>query len=86
MAYIKADNETTQEMFDYLEDLRQSGETNMFGAAPYLEQEFSISHKDAGKVLTDWMEAHSDSSRILSRSTTGTKAGRMVTRYEPAED
>lgn len=26
--------------FDYLERLRQSGETNMYGAAPYLQEEF----------------------------------------------
>lgn len=29
-----------QKYFDYLERLRQSGETNMYGAAPYLQEEF----------------------------------------------
>lgn len=27
-----------QKYFDYLERLRQSGETNMYGAAPYLQE------------------------------------------------
>ena len=29
-----------QKYFDYLEQLRQSGETNMYGAASYLQEEF----------------------------------------------
>ncbi len=29
-----------QKYFDYLERLRQSGETNMYGAVPYLQEEF----------------------------------------------
>ena len=29
-----------QKNFGYLERLRQSGETNMYGAAPYLQEEF----------------------------------------------
>ena len=29
-----------QKYFDYLERLRQSGETNMYGTAPYLQEEF----------------------------------------------
>ena len=29
-----------QKYFDYLEQLRQSGETNMYGAVPYLQEEF----------------------------------------------
>jgi hypothetical protein len=30
------------EMFQYLDDLRQSGATNMFGAGPYLEGAFGL--------------------------------------------
>lgn len=39
----------------FLEELRKSGKTNMFGAALYLEKEFGLDKKDADKVLTDWM-------------------------------
>jgi len=41
--------------FDYLERLRQSGVTNMFGACPYLERRFKITHKEASDVLSKWM-------------------------------
>ncbi len=46
---------TTNIYWIYLENLRKSGIVNMFGAAPYLQAEFGLSHKDAVSVLTDWM-------------------------------
>lgn len=39
----------------YLDALRESGATNMFGAAPYLEREFGLTRKEAREVLTYWM-------------------------------
>ena len=45
-------------MFTYLEGLRQSGVTNMFGAAPCLEREFGLDRNEAKKVLTDWMKSY----------------------------
>ena len=39
----------------YLEKLRRSGVTNMYGASPYLEAEFGISRKEAISILADWM-------------------------------
>lgn len=46
--------------FDYLERLRQSGVTNMYGACPYLERRFKISHRDASNVLSKWMKNYED--------------------------
>ena len=43
-------------MFTYLEGLRQSGVTNMFGAGPYLEREFGLNRDEANEVLLDWMK------------------------------
>ena len=43
------------EYYVYLEDLRQSGVTNMFGAAPYLQEEFDLSKKEAREILVNWM-------------------------------
>lgn len=40
----------------YLEKLRRSGVTNMYGAAPYLEAEFGISYREAVSILADWMK------------------------------
>ena len=50
------------EFFGYLDELRESGETNMYGARPYLQAEFELEGKAAGKVLVTWMEtfAHDD--------------------------
>lgn len=42
--------------FEFLNRLRESGETNMFGASPYLADEFNLPKRDAGKILTEWMQ------------------------------
>jgi hypothetical protein len=45
-------------MFTYLEGLRQSGVTNMFGAGPYLEREFGLKRAEAKEVLLNWMKSY----------------------------
>ena len=45
-------------MFTYLEGLRQSGVTNMFGAGPYLEREFGLNRNEAKEVLLSWMKSY----------------------------
>lgn len=47
---------TTNKYWIYLENLRRSGITNMYGAAPYLMKEFQLSQKEAIDVLVDWMK------------------------------
>lgn len=47
---------TSNKYWIYLEKLRRSGVTNMFGATPYLQKEFGLSYEEAGKILTDWMK------------------------------
>lgn len=42
--------------FIYLNKLRESGETNMYGASPYLACAFSLPKRDASKILNGWME------------------------------
>lgn len=43
--------------YRFLEDLRQSGITNMFGAVPYLQQAFpELSELEAEDVLANWMQ------------------------------
>ena len=57
-AYIKEDNH--QKYFDYLERLRQSGETNMYGAKPYLRSEFPelrYNRDKAREVLLAWFKS-----------------------------
>jgi hypothetical protein len=49
---------TEDTMFTYLEGLRQSGVTNMFGAGPYLEREFGLDRNEAKEVLLNWMKSY----------------------------
>ncbi len=44
------------EYYVFLDALRESGVTNMYGAAPYLEEEFDIDHKESKKALLSWMK------------------------------
>jgi hypothetical protein len=46
--------------FEYLDDLRASGETNMFGAAPYLARQFDIGIHEARAVLAQWQDTFTD--------------------------
>lgn len=46
---------TDNQYWLYLEDLRKSGITNMYGAAPYLAAEFKIPMHTARAILLDWM-------------------------------
>jgi len=49
----------TNEHLDYLDALRDSGITNMFGASPYIVDEFKVSTKEAREILTYWMKTFS---------------------------
>lgn len=50
----------TDEMLVFLDELRESGITNMFGATPYVEKRFNMKRKDASAVLFYWMETFSE--------------------------
>ena len=47
---------TTNEYWIFLENLRRSGEINMFGATPYLQDYFNLTKSEAKKILLDWMK------------------------------
>jgi hypothetical protein len=44
-------------VFEYLVDLRDSGVTNMWGAAPYIAEQFDVSDKEATQFLMAWIES-----------------------------
>lgn len=51
------------EYFDYLEELRESGAINMFGAVPYLQSRFpelSSDRRRAGEILRAWMDSYKE--------------------------
>lgn len=46
----------TDEHLEYLDTLRESGATNMFGARPYLMRAFKIKDaRQAAAILSYWM-------------------------------
>lgn len=53
----------TDEHLEYLDNLRESGVTNMFGAGSYLQEEFGLNKTDARNVLTYWMETFGQEER-----------------------
>lgn len=59
MTDINITEEQREEYYVYLDGLRESGVTNMFGASPYLEKKFKLKYNVANTVLTDWMNSFS---------------------------
>jgi hypothetical protein len=47
---------TLEKYFGYLDKLRKSGATNMFGAGPWLETAFGIDRKQSTLVVRMWMK------------------------------
>lgn len=45
-----------RKVFMYLNALRESGITNMFGASPYLQTQFDMNKRVAADYLTTWMK------------------------------
>lgn len=53
----------------YLDELRESGDTNMFGARPYLVDEFSdLTPEEAGQVLSYWMKTFGERRKANERT------------------
>lgn len=49
-----------QEIFTFLDTLRDTGKTNMAGAAPYIEFYFDVPENDAQDYLSNWIKWHFD--------------------------
>ena len=48
-------NDEKENIFDYLEDLRDSGQINMFGTSPYIVEAFGLNKYQAREILSEWM-------------------------------
>lgn len=49
-----------EKFYIFLDSLRETGKTNMFGAGAYLKDEFpGLSASVANKILADWMDTFS---------------------------
>lgn len=45
-----------EEVYKFLDELRDCGETNMFGAGPYLRRKFGMSQEESWAWLREWMD------------------------------
>lgn len=53
---MRKTTELEMEALTFLNFVRESGVTNMFGAAPYVEDEFGIDKREARRLLQLWMQ------------------------------
>jgi len=53
-------DEISNEVFLYLEELRESGITNMFGAHQYVMEDFEVSKVMAIKLVKTWMDNYNN--------------------------
>ncbi len=54
-----------QVYFNFLDSLRDSGQTNMFGAAPYLMEMFDLDRFEAKEIVIEWMQTFSERHRVV---------------------
>jgi len=66
-----------KDMHTFLDALRDSGVTNMFGAAPYLQKEFGIDQKSARQVLANWMQSFSENLEYKGRKFSNEEEDRL---------
>ena len=52
---VNQKKDMTREQKEYLDNLREDGKTNMFGAAVYLAWEFGLEKSEARAILKEWM-------------------------------
>ena len=52
-----------KEYYEYLENLRKSGITNMWGGVPFLVDEFGLSYDEAKAILQDWIKNYDNLSK-----------------------
>lgn len=56
---FKIGKEKLEEYFEFLDNLRESGATNMWGAGQYLTSAFHMKGDKAAAVLAEWMRTFS---------------------------
>jgi len=57
-----------QTAFEFLDGLRESGITNMFGAAPYVQEELGVDKSTSRKLHTLWMETYDGETDVATRA------------------
>lgn len=52
---MRKTTQSEKEVMEFLNILRDSGATNMFGATPYVIEEFGLDTSEARRILSLWM-------------------------------
>jgi len=56
---------TQQTVNQFLDDLRESGKTNMYEAGQYIQDKFGITKYEANRFLIKWMETFKERNEHL---------------------
>jgi hypothetical protein len=49
-----------EKYFNFLDALRESGQTNMFGAGPFLQRAFGLERHEAKDIVLEWMSTYGE--------------------------
>lgn len=52
---MRATTQTEKKAMNYLNELRDSGITNMYGACPFIENAFGLDRGESKRILILWM-------------------------------
>jgi hypothetical protein len=64
--------ETNEAYFRFLDEIRESGVTNMFGAAPYLREMWpELNREEAKAIVILWMKTYEKGYRGIATEATG---------------
>ena len=55
-----------EEVFLFLDALRETGATNMWGAGVYLQEAFDMNKSEAKQYLLEWMRTFSERKNAVS--------------------
>ena len=53
---MRATTELERSIFALLDTIRESGIVNMFGATPFVREQFKLSRKESFEILALWMK------------------------------
>lgn len=87
-AGIKVPSVVDDEHLAYLDELRETGETNMYGAGAYLRSEFDLSRRDASAVLSFWMKTFHARRKLIDErlARAAQKVNEKTETGEPSDD
>lgn len=65
---MEYDFEQFVEAFEFLDELRESGAVNMFGASSYVVSELGHDSKTARNLVTAWMKSYDGETSVEDRA------------------